>query len=105
TFTPKTAAWFSVGYTGAPQIAQSEAAEFWQPFIWQEKRFPTQSFLTAAFQCPVPATFVRRGNSLVSVVVDSSEFPFNPLPLLNNSRFGVVLRNRDGAAQPMVFAP
>ena len=105
TFTPKIAAWFSVGYTGAPQIAQGEADEFWQPFIWQEKRFPTQSFLTPGFQCPVPATFVRQGNWLVSIVVDSSEFPFNPLPLLNNSRFGVALRNRDGAAQPMVFAP
>ena len=105
TLTPKTAAWFSIGYTGAPSITPGEADEFWQPFIWQEKRFPAQSFLTAAFQCPVPATFVRQGDAIVSVAVDSSEFPFNPLPLLDNSRFGVVLRNREGSAQPMVFAP
>lgn len=105
TFTPKVAAWFSVAYTGAPQVAVGEAAEFWQPFIWQEKRFPPQSILTAGFQCPLPASFVRKGDAVVSVVVDSSEFPFNPLPLLENSRFGVALRNREGAAQPMVFAP
>jgi hypothetical protein len=105
TLTPKSAAWFSVAYTGAPQVAVADAAEFWQPFIWQEKRFPQQSFLTPGFQCPVPATFVRKGAELVSVVVDSSEFPFDPLPLLENSRFGVALRNPAGAAQPMVFAP
>ncbi len=105
TFTPKTAAWFSVGYTGAPVIAPRDADEFWQPFIWQEKRFPSQSFLTPGFQCPVPTTFVRKGNAVLGVVVDTEEFPFDPLPLLENSRFGVVLRTSDGAARPMVFAP
>ncbi len=105
TLTPRQAGWFSVAYTGAPAIPTAEAAEFWQPFIWQERRFPAQSILTPGFQCPVPATFVRKGKELVSVVVDSSEFPFHPLPLLENSRFGVALRNRDGDAQPMVFAP
>jgi hypothetical protein len=103
--TPKVSAWFSVAYTGAPVVAAADANEFWQPFIWHERRFPAQSYLTPGFQCPVPATFVRKGNDLVAVVVDSREFPFNPLPLLENSRFGVALRNRDGAAQPMVFAP
>lgn len=105
TLTPKVAGWFSVAYLGAPQVARDDADEFWQPFIWQEKRFPEQSILTPAFECPFPATFVRQGDALVSVVVDSREFPFNPLPLLDNSRFGVALRNRAGAAQPMVFAP
>ncbi|MCX6954608.1 MAG: hypothetical protein NTV51_20840 [Verrucomicrobia bacterium] len=32
-------------------------------------------------------------------------FPFDPLPVLENSRFGVALRNAAGEAQPMVFAP
>ncbi len=103
--TPKQAAWFSVGYTGAPAHALDELAEVWQPFIWQGKRFPAQSILTPAFECSLPATFVRRGSATVGVVVDADEFPFQPLPLLDNSRFGVALRNAAGQAQPMVFAP
>jgi len=105
TLTPKVAGWFSVAYTGATAVAPGEADEFWQPFVWQEKRFPTQSFLTPAFECSLPATMVRQGDALVAVVADASELPFMPLPLLDNSRFGVALRNRNGAAQPMVFAP
>jgi hypothetical protein len=105
TLTPKRAAWYSVGYTGAPAFAPAELAENWQPFIWQEKRFPAQSYLTPAFECSLPATFVRRGNTTLGVVADADELPFSPLPLLDNSRFGVALRNPAGDAQPMVFAP
>lgn len=105
TLTPRQDAWFSVGYGGAPSHALSELAEVWQPFIWQEKRFPSLSFLTPAFECSLPATLIRKGNTTLGVVVDASEFPFQPLPLLDNSRFGVALRNASGLAQPMVFAP
>ena len=105
TLTPKRAAWFSVGYTGAPAFATAELAESWQPFIWQGKRFPDRSYLPPAFECSLPATFVRRGNITLGVVADADEFPFSPLPLLDNSRFGVALRNPAGEAQPMVFAP
>ena len=105
TLTPKRAAYFSVGYTGAPAFAPAELAENWQPFIWQEKRFPDRSYLTPAFECSLPATFVREGNVTLGVVADADELPFSPLPLLDNSRFGVALRNAAGEAQPMVFAP
>jgi len=105
TFSPKRAAWCSVGYAGAPAFAPAELAEHWQPFIWQEKRFPDRSYLTPAFECSLPATFVRNGNVTLGVVADADELPFSPLPVLDNSRFGVALRNQAGAAQPMVFAP
>ena len=105
TLTPRAVAHFSVGYTGAPAVTTADAAEFFQPFLWQERRFPQQSFLTPAFECSLPATFVRRGDHAVGVVADTRELPFDPLPVLDNSRFGVALRNRDGAAQPMLFAP
>lgn len=103
--TPKIGGWFSVGYVGSEAVPVHDAAEFWQPFLWQERRFPHQSFLTPAFECSLPATFVRKGNSIQGVVVDADEFPFQPLPVLENSRFGVVLRNASGEAQPMVFGP
>ncbi len=105
TLTPKRAAWFSVGYTGAPAFAAAGLAESWQPFIWQGKRFPDRPYLTPAFECSLPATLVRQGKVTLGVVADADELPFSPLPLLDNSRFGVALRNSVGEAQPMVFAP
>lgn len=105
TLVPKTGGWFSVGYLGAPAFALSDVAEVWQPFIWQEKRFPTLSYLTPAFECPLPAAMIRRGDVALTVLADADEFPFQPLPVLDNSRFGVALRNAGGEAQPMVFAP
>jgi hypothetical protein len=105
TLTPKRAAWFSVGYTGAPAFAAAALAESWQPFIWQGKRFPDRSYLTPAFECSLPATLMRQGNVTLGVVADADELPFSPLPLFDNSRFGVALRNPAGEAQPMVFAP
>ncbi len=105
TLTPRSKAFFSVGFIGAPATPVAEAREIWQPFLWQERRFPTQPFLTGAFQCPLPASFVRRADVTFGVVADADEFPFDPLPLLENSRFGVALRTAEGDARPMVFAP
>ena len=62
-------------------FAAAELAESWQPFIWQGKRFPDRSYLTLAFQCSLPATFVRTGNVTLGVVADADELPFSPLPL------------------------
>ena len=97
--------YYSVGYTGAPAFSPSMLEEVWQPFIWQGKRFPNTSYVTAAFECSLPAALVTYNHATAGVVVDATEFPFQPLPLLENSRFGVALRNAAGEAQPMVFAP
>jgi hypothetical protein len=105
TLTPKRAAWFSVGYTGAPAFAAAALAESWQPFIWQGKRFPDRSYLTPAFECSLPATLMRQGNVTLGVVADADELPFSPLPLFDNSRFGVALRNPAGEAQPDGLRP
>jgi len=105
TLQPKRTGWFSVGYTGAPATATRAALEWWQPYLWQEKRFPDQSYLSPAFQAPLPAALVRTERATYGVLVDADEYPFDPLPQLMNSRFGVALRNPDGHAQPMVFAP
>jgi hypothetical protein len=101
----KTAGEFSVAYVGAPKHDPAKADELWQPLIWTGKRFPERSFLTLAFQTPVPSTFVTERGQTEGVVVDPSEFPFDPLPVFTNSRFGVALRTTDGQASPMVFAP
>ena len=105
TLIPKTEGYFSVGYTGAPSFISEETEEIWQPMIWQEKRFPEKPFMTMAYRTPIPTTLVNDGFNSIGVLAASEEFPFDPLPLMDNSRFGVVLRNLEGEAQPQLFAP
>lgn len=102
---PLRSGYYSVGYTGAPGCSLEEADEIWQPMIWQEKRLPQRSHLTLAFQCPIPSAFVTQEGVTVGVAADPSEFAFDPLPLLANSRFGVAVRDSGGLARPMLFAP
>ncbi len=104
-FQPHAQGYYSVGFTGMPEVKPSEFDEIWQPLIWQEKRFPNTSFMTPAYQCTLPATMVLFKGQCIALVADPEELPFDPLPLLNNSRFGVAIRNATGNAQPMVFAP
>lgn len=105
TFTPGRAGWYSVGYTGAPAVAGDELEEIFQPPLWTRQRVPVQSFVTSAFRCTVPAAIAASGGRAWGVAADPSLLPFQPLPLLTNSQFAVVLRNPRGEAQPMVFAP
>ena len=105
TTTVRADGWYSFGYVGAPETPPAEAAELWQPLIYNERRFPHESFLEAAYRCPLPTTLVTRGGITTGVLADPAEYPFQPLPNLANSRFGVALRNARGLAQPMLFAP
>ena len=104
-FTPLVKGYFSVGFTGMPEAERHEFDEIWQPLIWQEKRFPDTSYMTLAYRCTLPATMVRVNEGTVALVADPVEMPFDPLPLMDNSRFGVAVRNAKGHAQPMIFAP
>lgn len=104
-FTPKRNGYYSIGFTGMPEARQTEFDEIWQPLIWQEKRFPDTPYMTLAYLCTVPATMVRVQDNCVALVADPQELPFEPLPVMDNSRFGVALRNARGWAQPMIFAP
>lgn len=99
------AGYFSVGYTGAPHVAAGEASEIWQPLIWQEKRLPDRPYLTLAYRATLPTAMVREGDTAFAAIAHPGEFPFQPLPLAENSRFGVAVRDRAGRASPMIFAP
>lgn len=103
--TVKADGWYSFGYLGAPETPPAAVDELWQPLIYNERRFPHESFLEAAYRCPLPTTLVTRGGVTTGVLADPAEYPFQPLPNFANSRFGVALRNQRGAAQPMLFAP
>ncbi|MBZ4189285.1 hypothetical protein [Niabella beijingensis] len=103
--TPKKEGYYSVGYTGAPAFEKQETKESWQPLIWTEKRTPDQPYLTPAFMATEPTTLVNDGVNSVGVLADPQYLPFQPLPLLDNSRFGIALLNPKEQLQPQVFAP
>jgi len=105
TATAKRDGWYSFGYVGAPEFAPRDVDELWQPLIWNERRFPEAAFLEAGYRCPLPTTLVTHRGTTFGVVADPAEYPFQPLPNFQNSRFGVALRNAQGRAQPMLFAP
>jgi hypothetical protein len=103
-FTPKSDAWYSVGFTGAPAVQAAKIEALWQPLIWQERRFPRLSFLSVERMCSLPAAIVSSGGGSVAVVADPDEVPFR-IPSFQDSRFGVLVRNADAQAQPALFAP
>jgi len=99
------AGWYSFGYTGAPVCTTAKMTEVWQPLVYTERRFPEGAFLEASGRLTLPTTLVTSDGQTVGVMADPAELPFQPMPTLGNSRFGVSVRNQAGEAQPMLFAP
>lgn len=104
-FTPLRDGYYSLGYTGAPSADMADVTELFQPTIWIRRRLPEKSYMTSAFRCTIPTALVNSGGQTWGVAADPAMLPFQPLPLLVNSQFGVVLRNPSGQAQPMIFSP
>jgi hypothetical protein len=103
-FTSKQPGWYSLGYSGAPQYAPDKLVSLWQPLVWQERRFPRNSFLSIEGMCSLPAVLAQPEGGTFGVAADPKESPFRQ-PTQNNSLFGVLLRTASGQAQPMIFAP
>lgn len=97
--------YFSIGYTGSPSFKLEDVNRIWQPMIWHDKKFPDNAYITPSHLTPIPATFAHHGNSTLGVLAAPKYLPFNPLPLLDNSQFGVTVRSIDGLVQSQVFAP
>lgn len=106
TFTPKKAGWYSVGFSGMPQMNPEDADAVWQPYVWQEKRFPQQSFLSPEDMCSLPSVMVEKDGVTAGLVAEPADFPYElPSASQGNLKFGVLVRNPEGKAQPMMFAP
>jgi hypothetical protein len=103
-FTASTPGWYTVGYTGAPASNPATSDAFLQPLIWQEKRFPRAPLMSAESMGGLPLTLVTRQGVTHGLSVDPRESPYR-LPTIANARFGVMLRNPQGEAQPAAFAP
>lgn len=104
-FKPLTSGYFSVGYTGAPALTKDKTAETWQSLIWTEKRTPDVPYLTPSYMATLPTTLVNDGVNTIGVLASSKYLPFQPLPVLANSQFGVALLNDKNLLQPQLFAP
>lgn len=104
-FVPRKKGFYSIGYTGAPAFDKRNTAESWQSLIWTEKRTPDIPYLTPSFMATLPTTMVNDGSATLAVLASPEYLPFQPLPLLVNSQFGVALLNASGKLQPQVFAP
>lgn len=76
----------------------------WQPLVWQGRRFPNRAYFTKEFECPIPFAMAGIGGNVIGVGADAREMPFR-MPTNENSRFGVLVRNAAGDAQPQLFAP
>ncbi len=106
TFLPRKTAWFSIGYAGMAQMNAQDADAIWQPFVWQEKRFPELPFLSPEDMCSLPSVMVEKDGVTAGLVAEPSHFPYElPSAGAGNLTFGVLVRNAAGKAQPMMFAP
>lgn len=105
-FTPNEEAWYSIGYTGMPELDPGKADAIWQPFIWQEKRFPEKPFLSTEDLCGLPGTMVEKDGVTYGVLADPAAIPYRlPYQPKGNILFGVLVRNQKGLAQPQLFSP
>lgn len=103
-FTPAMEGFYSVAFSAFAEVQPSTLESLWQPLIWQEKRFPDSSYVSAEFMCSIPAVFMQKGARTLGLSASSSSIPFR-MPTLQNSRCAFLLRNEKGRAQPMILAP
>ncbi|TCC88568.1 hypothetical protein EZ428_18175 [Pedobacter frigiditerrae] len=106
-FIAKEAGYYTIGFTGMPELEPAKLDALWQPPVWQEKRFPEISFFSTEDMCSsLPGTMVESDGLTYGVLVEPSFLPYRlPYQPKGFIDFGVVLRNANGNAQPMIFSP
>jgi len=104
TVTPRTAGFYSAAFSGLAARDAATVDFVYQPLVWSWRRFPIKSYLAPEAMATTAATFVTAGGLTEGVAADPGEIPYR-FATFENSRFGLTLRDADGQARPMVFAP
>ncbi len=97
--------YYSISFFGTPVNEISTVDEIWQPMVWIEKRFPRKAYLSPNHLCPLPGSFVTNDQVTFALFADPDEYPFEKMPSLDRSTFGVAVRNQNAQVQPMIWAP
>jgi len=107
-FTARASGWFSVAYTGAPELPPDQIDDVPQPATQYSAtpgyRFPVVPGVKQEHLCQLPFVMLSSAGENFSLIVDPDFMPWR-LAHQYNSIFGVCIRNEAGNAQPLVFAP
>ncbi len=103
-YTLKKDGYFTFGYNGFPSFTEAEAEEIWQPMVWTERRFPLQSYMTPEYHLPAAGTAVRTKGYTLFYGVAQEDLPYK-IPTYENSRYGAVLKSKEGNIQPQIYLP
>ena len=107
-FVPNKDGWFSIGFYGLTPRDTSEIAFNYLPMNWTWRRFPDKAYLVPESFCLQAATFINDGTYTEGIAAHPSEIPYRFATSYGgreNSRFGLALRDQEGKARPMLFAP
>ncbi len=122
---PVKTGYFSLGFVGIAETNPEKIDFLYQPLVWSWRRFPSQSCQTEEAFCTTAATFINTNNFTEGIAPASEMIPyrfalatnwnnkngnligegFEYSNLKGNSLFGLSVRNSNGKAQPMLFAP
>ena len=117
--------WYSLGFKGLTAVAPEKLDFLYQPLVWSWKRFPSQACITEEAYATTAATFINTSGFTEGIAPAVEMIPyryalsaswsnkesnkvgggFAYTTRKGNSLFGLSLRNSEGMAQPMVFAP
>lgn len=102
--TPRVAGFYSAAFAGLAPRDPATLDFVYQPLVWSWRRFPVRSYLTPESMATTAATFVTAGGLTEGVAADPAEIPYR-FATFQNSTFGVAVRDAEGQARPMLFAP
>ena len=91
--------------TSAPSFDLSRVNALWQPMVWQRRIFPSQSYMSLAFTCPIPPRSSMSAAQRRALRPTAVKCPSNPCLHAITTASAWPLHNPEGKVQPMLFAP